>query len=84
VWQKVTQVADGWLDQVSSTRLLQIYTHDSGEWKWTTSFGNLLQRVVYHYWYHTGENMAIRQRLGHSDLPEFVGNIDDEAPYRPA
>jgi hypothetical protein len=46
-------------------------------------FGNLLQRVIYHYWYHIGENMAIRQQLGHSRLPEFVGNIDDKAPYRP-
>jgi hypothetical protein len=27
--------------------------------------------------------MAIRQGLGHSRLPEFVGNIDDKAPYRP-
>jgi len=43
----------------------------------------LLQRVIYHYWYHNGENMAIRQQLGQSNLPEFVGNIDDEAPYRP-
>ena len=41
-----------------------------------------MQRVIYHYWYHTGENLAIRQLLGHTDLPEFVGNIDDEAPYR--
>jgi hypothetical protein len=46
-------------------------------------FGNLLQRTIYHYWYHTGENGAIRQLLGHTDLPQFVGNIDDEAPYRP-
>jgi len=45
--------------------------------------GSLMQRVLYHYWYHTGENMAIRQLLGHTNLPEFVGNIDDEAPYRP-
>ncbi len=45
--------------------------------------GTLLQRVIYHYWYHTGENVAIRQMFGHTDLPEFVGNIDDEAPYRP-
>ena len=48
-----------------------------------TVFGNLLQRVIYHYWYHTGENMAIRQLLGHTNLPEFVGDIDGEAPYRP-
>ena len=27
--------------------------------------------------------MAIRQMLGHADLPEFVGDIDREAPYRP-
>jgi hypothetical protein len=27
--------------------------------------------------------MAIRQMLGHKRLPQFVGNIDDEAPYRP-
>ncbi len=46
-------------------------------------FGNLLQHTIYHYWYHTGKNMAIRQLLGHTDLPEFVGHIDDEAPYRP-
>jgi len=47
-------------------------------------FGSLLQRTIYHDWYHTGENMAIRQLLGHTRLPDFVGNSDDEAPYRPA
>ena len=47
------------------------------------TFGSLMQRVIYHYWYHTGEIMSIRQLLGHANLPEFVGNIDDEAPYLP-
>ena len=47
------------------------------------TFGNLLQRVIYHYWYHTGENMAIRQQLGHARLPQFVGNIEGKAPFRP-
>src|SRR5579875_1056397 len=44
-----------------------------------------LQRflALYHYWYHTGENAAIRQMLGHINLPEFVGDIDGEAPYCP-
>ncbi len=46
-------------------------------------YGNLLQRVIYHYWYHTGKNMGIRQALGHTHLPDFVGNIDRQAPYRP-
>ena len=47
-------------------------------------YGNLLQRVIYHYWYHIGENMAIRQMLGHTALPQFVGDIDGQAPYRVA
>ena len=35
-----------------------------------------------HYWYHTGENMAIRRVLGHMELPEFVGNIDGASSDR--
>jgi uncharacterized damage-inducible protein DinB len=81
-WQTATDAADGWLDRVTTEGLLATYTNPADGW--TTSFGNLLQRVIYHYWYHTGENLAIRQMLGHSNLPEFVGNIDDEAPYQPA
>lgn len=49
-----------------------------------TSFGSLLLRAIYHYWYHTGENIAIRQALGHPGLPEFAGALDDEAPYTSA
>jgi uncharacterized damage-inducible protein DinB len=82
LWRAATRAADEWLDSVTTEVLLQLYSHPSGEW--STSFGNLLQRVIYHYWYHIGENMAIRQVLGHSNLPDFVGNIDDEAPYREA
>ena len=47
------------------------------------TFGSMLQRTIYHYWYHNGENQAIRQMLGHTGLPDFVGDIDSEAPYRP-
>ncbi len=47
------------------------------------TMGNALLRVTYHYWFHTGEIVAIRQLLDHPDRPEFVGDIDDEAPYRP-
>lgn len=81
-WQTVTDAADVWLEGVTTEGLLKIHTSPTDAW--TTSFGNLLQRVIYHYWYHTGENLAIRQMLGHSNLPEFVGNLDDEAPYQPA
>lgn len=39
--------------------------------------------MIYHYWYHTGEIMAVRQLLGHERLPQFVGALDRKAPYRP-
>lgn len=82
VWTAVTQAADPWLDTLSSDRLLGHPVVRGRQLNRT--FGNLLQRTIYHYWYHNGENQAIRQQLGHQRLPQFVGNIDDEAPYRPA
>ena len=30
-----------------------------------------------------GEIQGIRQMLGHARLPQFVGDIDGRAPYRP-
>jgi uncharacterized damage-inducible protein DinB len=80
-WQKVTRASDLWLDTVTTTGLQQLFRNLAADW--TTSFGNLVQRVIYHYWYHTGENMAIRQMLGNTDLVDFVGDLDSEAPYRP-
>lgn len=80
-WQQITAAADPWLDTLTAERLQDRVMHRG---KPTARvYGNLLQRVIYHYWYHTGETMAIRQQLGHAKLPQFVGNIDDQAPYRP-
>src|SRR5262249_16386661 len=80
-WPALTREADGWLDGLTSARLLD---HPVSRGRpIAVTYGNLLQRIIYHYWYHTGENQAIRQQLGHARLPQFVGNIDDEAPYRP-
>jgi hypothetical protein len=80
-WHTITQAADPWLDTLTAEKLQQHIVRDGKPSPYI--FGSLLQRVIYHYWYHTGENMAIRQMLGHVDLPEFVGDIDGEAPYRP-
>ncbi len=79
-WETITQAVDPWLDTVTSDKLLEHVVKDGK----TTPliFGSLLQRTIYHYWYHTGENMTIRQMLGHPRLAVFVGNIDDKAPYR--
>jgi uncharacterized damage-inducible protein DinB len=82
-WQTITRIADPFLDTLTTDRLLEPIPIPSENPEFFLTGGNLLQRVIYHYWYHTGENAAIRQMLGHIDLPQFVGNIDDEAPYRP-
>jgi len=81
VWKQITQMADLWLDNLNTTGLLA--TVVKGDRPTNITFGNLLQRTIYHYWYHNGENQAIRQQLGHGKLPVFVGNIDSAAPYRP-
>ena len=79
-WETITAAADPWLDAITAETLLSYGTRDGKPTDSTV--GSLLLRVIYHYWYHTGENAAIRQQLGHTGLPDFVGNIDDEAPYR--
>ena len=81
-WRKITKTADPWLESLTTEKLQEHILKPDG----TPServIGNLLQRVIYHYWYHTGENLAIRQMVGHTKLPEFVGNIDVQAPYTP-
>ncbi|MBN1438539.1 MAG: DinB family protein [Anaerolineales bacterium] len=81
-WNAVTAAVDPWLNSLVEGDMTTIL--DRGEDFGRYSIGNLLQRVIYHYWYHNGENLAIRQALGHTDLPQFVGDIDNLAPYRPA
>lgn len=77
-WRTITAEGDAWLDEVTSAELETVREIKGRR----LTAGSLLLRVIYHYWYHIGEIMAIRQQLGGSGLPDFVGNIDDEAPYR--
>ena len=78
-WRAITAAADPWLEALS-TAMLQAHPVRQGK-PLARTYGNLLQRVIYHYWYHTGENMAIRQQLGHTKLAQFVGDIDGKAPF---
>ena len=41
------------------------------------NIGTRILRTTYHYFFHTGEAHAIRQQLGHPDLPFFVGGMPD-------
>lgn len=81
-WDTITAAADPWLDSVTGDMLETTVVRDGKPS--SVSFGSMLLRTTYHYWYHNGENAAIRQQLGHSDLPQFVGDLDGQAPYRPA
>jgi DinB superfamily len=79
-WQAVTGAADEFLDTLTTESL---QTHM--EWKGQVlpeSIGTMLMRNFYHYWFHTGEAHAVRQMLGHQDLPQFVGDMS-QALYRP-
>lgn len=80
-WEKITREADTFLNTVTSQSLTTHFVVNGnpvGE-----SIGSMLRRVTYHYWYHIGESQAVRQLLGHKNLPDFVGDIHDEAPYVP-
>ena len=79
VWHTLVAAADPFLDTLLAEDLLRVQVYAPQQVEFT--IGSLLLRTIYHYWYHTGENQALRQQLGHTDLPQFVGNIDDEAPY---
>jgi hypothetical protein len=81
-WNKITKAADPWLEGLTSERLQSHPVMKDGQPS-NRIFGALLQRTIYHYWYHIGENLAIRQMLGYTGLPQFVGNIDRQAPYTP-
>ena len=77
-WKTVAAAADRYLDGLTSADL----TGPLGGAGPARRAGDAVQRVTYHYWFHIGEILAIRQVLGHSRLPEFVGGIDGRAPYR--
>ena len=80
-WQAVTRIADEYLETLT-TESLQTYLLIDGK-PAEENVGTMLQRLIYHYWYHLGESQAVRQLLGHTHLPEFVGDIQVHAPYRP-
>ncbi len=81
-WHRVTAAGDEYLDALTPEDLQRTLIVD-GEPYWE-NIGTMIQRCIYHYWYHLGEAQAVRQMLGHGDLAEYVGDINIQAPYRPA
>jgi hypothetical protein len=77
-WRTITNSADTYLDNLSPDQLETHFPWRDGIWD--ESQGTCLLRNIYHYWFHTGEAHAVRQMLGHTDLPQFIGRI---TPYQP-
>ncbi len=79
-WEAATSAVDPYLDDLTTERMLE---HLSFNGKAAPeSIGTMLQRVLYHYWFHIGEAYAVRQMLGHTNLPEFVGALGEHAPFK--
>jgi uncharacterized damage-inducible protein DinB len=79
-WQRVTTTADPFLDTLTTAQLESFFQSRGKAMR--ESIGTTMLRNIYHYWFHTGEAHAVRQQLGHADLPQFVGNIA-AAVYQP-
>jgi len=79
-WRAITGATDRYLDTLTPELLR---THLPRGWEGDReSVGTKLLRNIYHYWFHLGEAHAIRQMLGHTDLPQFVGDFS-KAAHRP-
>ena len=80
-WSALTKASDPFLDSLTTRALLKDLPLDgkpSGQ-----NLGSALRRMTFHYWFHIGEIQAIRQMLGHRRLPQYVGNLEAVAAYRP-
>lgn len=76
-WNHVIAEADPRLDSLTEADMTMSLPGSP-----TRLIGNAIFRVTYHYWFHIGEIVAIRQLLDHPNRPEFVGDLEARAPYR--
>jgi hypothetical protein len=77
-WKQVTADVDKWMESLTTPDLLRQLPPPGGK----RTVGDGIRRMTYHYWFHIGEILAIRQLMGHPRRPEYVGDIEERAPYR--
>jgi DinB family protein len=80
-WNKITKETESFLDSLETKDLMADLPRDGKPTGQT--LGDAIRRMTFHYWFHIGEILAIRQMLGGKRLPEYVGNLETMAPYRP-
>lgn len=78
-WKKVTTDTDAWMETLTTADLLGELPPPG----FKRSIGDAIRRCTYHYWFHIGEIVAMRQLMDHPRRPEYVGPIEARAPYRP-
>jgi len=71
LWDGVIKASDDYLAKLSPDDLLKKLIVNGKELP--ANIGTMLTRIIYHYWYHTGEMQAIRQLLGQQSLPSYIG-----------
>jgi hypothetical protein len=79
-WHTITDAADDYLDTLTTDGMSTLLLRNGRPAR--ESAGTMLMRTIYHYWFHLGEAAAVRQLIGHTNLPEFVGSMST-ATYRP-
>jgi hypothetical protein len=79
-WKAVTADTDAWMESLVSADLLRPLPPPG----FKRTVGDGLLRMTYHYWFHIGEILALRQLMNHPRRPEYVGPLETRAPYRPA
>ncbi|HEX7587921.1 MAG TPA: DinB family protein [Anaerolineae bacterium] len=72
-WRVVTAEADPYLQALTPAVMETFFQRDGKPVD--ENVGTLLMRNIFHYWFHTGQVHAVRELLGHKDLPEFVGDM---------
>jgi hypothetical protein len=79
-WKLVTDQSDKYLFELDENTIRSELVVDGNPKAFI--IGNMLQRMIYHYWYHLGESQAVRQLLNHKNLPSYVGDLETKAPFR--
>ncbi len=79
-WQAITAASEAYLDTLTPQPLATHWEVNGAPAP--ENIGTCLHRITFHYWFHLGEMQAIRQLLGQTDLPMYVGNLSATA-YRP-
>jgi hypothetical protein len=74
-WNEITNSADNFLSTLEVDNISLEFSEKGVQPH--EDIGRSLLRNIFHYWFHIEEAHAIRQTLGHENLPKFVGDLSE-------